>query len=163
MSSWNYRIVRKKTAWTAEDGTVREHISYGIHEAFYDDTGKVSMITENPIDLSCESLSGLQSTWNMPLEAFGQPILDFDKIPEEGYDPETDPIARGLQDIEEGNFVEMEDLEEDLGFGDFDLEAYEKEEAERMKLEEIDHEQNFIGKSRAELLRLIRQRGKAAF
>lgn len=153
--SWNHRIVRKKTPWTDSDGVQKEHVSYGVHEAYYTEDGKVSMITENPVDLDSDTLDGLKISWDQALEAFGQPILDFDKIPEEGYDPEQDPIQRGLQDIEEGNFVELDENDERLGWGDFDNEAYEREEAEKAKQEELDHEENYIGKSKKDLIRMI--------
>ena len=89
MSTWNYRIVRKKV----EDNP--EVFRYGIHEAYYDKNGKISAITEEPEDVV--SFTGdiepdglktheevLKEILRLMLLACDKPMLDWDKIPEEG-------------------------------------------------------------------------------
>lgn len=93
---WNYRIVRKKvqkhadgTPWTGE-----ELFQFGIHEAYCDKNGKVWAITVNPEDLvvfdawkelekdTPEAM--LKQTLEWMLKACDKPILEYDKIPEDG-------------------------------------------------------------------------------
>lgn len=90
MSHWNYRIVKRMHKYTI--GTVeREHCTYGIHEAYYDDNGEVDAITENPKDIQstlelwdCETeeecLASLKDQLTKMQLAFAKPVLDYDKI-----------------------------------------------------------------------------------
>lgn len=73
---WNYRVVKKK---------VGKEFFYAIHEAYYDDAGKVWSITQDPIpgrgDSKCEVLGDLV---RMLSDARKSPVLDYDKVPEKG-------------------------------------------------------------------------------
>ncbi|MFW5975271.1 MAG: hypothetical protein ACOCP6_00775 [Desulfosalsimonas sp.] len=83
---WNYRIVRRKHAWK-DPRTEKEVVSYsyGIHEAYYDKSGKVGAITEDPVEPFGENIEELRHSWARMAEAFGQPLLDCDNIPEPSY------------------------------------------------------------------------------
>ena len=92
---WSYRIVRKKNVWQDPRTQEEESFLYGIHEAYYDKAGKVSAITENPVELSGEIIEELRHSWVMMAEAFGKPMLDYDNIPEPGYvDEDEGEISR---------------------------------------------------------------------
>lgn len=74
--SWNYRIVR-----TVEGG--EEH--FAVHEAFYDDAGRVWAITAEPVaaagDTRAEVLAALA---DMIEDCEQAPVLDHDGVPEPG-------------------------------------------------------------------------------
>ena len=87
MSHWNHRVVRR----TYPDGSVL----LDIHEAFYDDSGLVWGITEDPIapgveescaglDIPGETVEDLKKVLNWMIEACNKPILDYENIPEPG-------------------------------------------------------------------------------
>ena len=81
MSHWNHRVVRK----TYPSGEVL----LNIHEAFCDAEGRVWAITQDPTSpCVCESdeedVDALKKVIGWMLKACDAPILDFDKIPEEG-------------------------------------------------------------------------------
>ena len=86
-------------------------------------------------------------------EAFGQPILDFDNIPEPGYERQKDPIGSVLDErlraMEAGTAktIPWEEVKSNLKekLGPFDEEAYRKRvEEERIEKERI-HSEAFIG------------------
>ena len=86
-------------------------------------------------------------------EAFGLPILDFDTIPEAGYERKEDPIASVLDErlkkMEAGDIkgIPWEHVRRDLEerYGPFDEEEHEKQiEAERVGKERI-HNEAFVG------------------
>lgn len=137
---WNFRIVRRKYEIKVEDKSTTSYY-YALHEAFYDKLGKVVAITTDPIDIGGDNISSLRYTWSKMALAFSAPILDFDKIPEEGHDSE-DPLVK---EPEKEDFVDM--TEE---IGEFKLtvedkkEMYDADEKERIK-QEKDHEKNFVG------------------
>ena len=133
-----------------------------IHEAYYDNNGHVGAITQEPVEVFGEDIESLRHTWVMMAEAFGQPILDYDLIPEPGYDREEDPLGSMLDErlkTREEDFIPWEDVKKDMEakWGPFDSEAYDKEqEAERLKKERL-HESRFIGVASMErLIDLIR-------
>jgi len=92
MAHWNYRIVKRLHKYTI--GTVdRASYTYGIHEAYYDEAGEVTTITENPKDIQstlelwdCETeeecLASLQDQLTKMQLAFSKPVLDYDDIGE---------------------------------------------------------------------------------
>lgn len=82
MSHWNYRVVRR-TFNVA--GAVEER--WAIHEAYYDDAGKVRSITKNGVGPRGDSLKELRESTIVMRRAFAAPVLDYDKIPEEGAVP----------------------------------------------------------------------------
>ena len=68
---WNYRIVRKE-GW------------FGIHEAFYDDNNKLSLVTVEPEAVQAEDETELKEVYDMMAEAFRAPVVNYEDVPEEG-------------------------------------------------------------------------------
>src|SRR3972149_8456632 len=118
---WNYRVVRKKNANAdAIDQKERVRYTYAIHEAYYDKNGHVGAITQGPVEPFGENIEELRHAWVMMAEAFGLPILDFDTIPESGYERKEDPIAymveERLKEMEAGDIkgIPWEHVRRDL-------------------------------------------------
>lgn len=147
---WNNRVVRRFHSWVDAKGQQHGDHTYGIHEAYYDKNGKVVAITEDPVEPHGETVAEMRRSWCMLAEAFGQPILDFDCIPEVGYDQE-DPLVR-TSDLRKEMEAELESAESEESeneqkplLGDFDHAAYEKEQLEELQAEEKKHRENFEG------------------
>jgi hypothetical protein len=81
---WNYRVVKRKLPGGS--------FFYAIHEAYYDDAGKVWSITQDPIpgrgDSKCEVIGDLV---RMLSDARKSPVLDYDNVPEAGAVDPTEP------------------------------------------------------------------------
>ena len=151
---WNYRVVRKKNADAdAKDKEERVNFTYAVHEAYYDKNGHVGAITQDPTEPFGENIEELRHAWVMMAEAFGQPILDYDNIPEPGYEREQDPVGsvvdERLKEVEAGDVKgipwEHAKRYREEKYGPFDEEGYEKRvEEERVEKEKI-HCESFIG------------------
>ena len=151
---WNYRVVRKKSVDAdAIDEKERANYTYAIHEAYYDKNGYVGAITQDPIEPFGENIEELRHAWVMMAEAFGQPILDHDNIPEPGYERKEDPMGsvldERLKEVEAGDSkgIPWEHVKRDLEekYGPFDEEGCsERVEEERVAKEKI-HGEAFIG------------------
>jgi len=151
---WNYRTVRKKNIYVdPTDKKKRVDYTYAIHEAFYDNNGYVGTITQEPVEPFGENIEELRHSWVMMAEAFGKPILDYENIPEPGYERKADPIGSVLDErlkkMEAGNMktIPWEDVKKKLEekWGPFDEEGYRKQvEEERVKKESI-HSESFVG------------------
>ncbi len=157
---WNYRVVRKKYELATEDDENRSYYQYAIHEAYYDNNGKVGSITQEPIIPSGENIEELRHSWLIQAEAFGQPILDFDNIPEEGYRKEEDHIATTIEErlekIKNGTaeLIPLETVKKELEdkFGPINGKHFrEKIEKERLEKEKV-HINSFEGKHPIEKL-----------
>jgi len=141
---WNYRVVRKKEL---------THFTYAVHEAYYDNNGKVGSITQKAINPFGETIEELRHSWLMMAEAFGKPILDYDDIPEPGYNRKEDPDALILDerikklDAGETELIPWEDIKRDLEekFGPFNEEEYYKETERKRKEKEKIHNDSFVG------------------
>lgn len=70
MSSWNYRVVRKRTA-TGE-------IVFGIHEVYYDGSGNPAFCSDGSIEPGGESIRDLRANLTNMLKALNKPILKFE-------------------------------------------------------------------------------------
>ena len=161
---WNYRVVRKRYVNPhAEGGNERGSYTYAIHEAYYDNNGYVGAVSQDPVEPFGENIEELRYSWLMMAGAFGLPILDFENIPEPGYERKEDPVAsildKGIKELEPGEVkgIPFEQVKKDLEeeFGPFDEEEYENQvEAERVNKEKI-HTETFVG--RAPLGKLIRK------
>ena len=64
MSHWNYRVMLK-------DG------QYAVHEVFYEDDGRISGYTEDPV-FPAESPEELAEEFERFRRALGEPVLDYD-------------------------------------------------------------------------------------
>ena len=141
---WNYRVVRRKHH-RHDPQTQQEHVtySYGIHEAYYDHGGHVGMITQDAIELYGETIEELRHVWVMMAEAFGQPLLDYENIPEPDYDGTYETLAR---EAEEEHITEKEtddDAWEPMTSKELS-EYHATQERERVQHEQ-QHHQNFVG------------------
>lgn len=109
-------------------------------------------VTHDPVEPFGENIEELRHSWIMMAEAFGTPILDFESIPEPGYEREEDPVAsivdKRIKEMETGAVkgIPFEQVKKDLEekFGPFDEEEYENQvEAERVEKEKI-HTEAFV-------------------
>jgi putative addiction module component (TIGR02574 family) len=151
---WNYRVVRKKTVYQ-DSSSKKERINYtyAIHEAYYDKNGFAGAITTDPVEPFGETIEELRHSWVMMAEAFGKPILDYDKIPEPGYERREDPVASELdkrvKDFESDKIkaIPWEQVKKELEekFGPFDQDAYEKQIEDERQEKERYHSKVFIG------------------
>lgn len=150
---WNYRVVRKRNV-SPDTKDERINYTYAIHEAYYDNNGHVGTITQEPIGPFGENIEELRHVWVMMAEAFGLPILDFENIPEPGYERKEDLMAsvldKRIKEMETGEVegIPFEQVKRDLEekFGSFDDKEYENQiETERVKKEKI-HSEAFVGK-----------------
>ena len=158
---WNYRVVRKRHVYTdPKDKREKVDYTYAIHEAFNDDDGYAGTITEHPVEPFGDNIEDLRHSWVTMAEAFGQPILDYDNIPEPGYKREKDPIGSAIDErqseLEAGtaDTVPWEEVKENLEkrMDPFDEEAYrERIEEERIEKEQV-HCKRFIGTTTLEEL-----------
>jgi hypothetical protein len=150
---WNYRVVRKKKIYIdPTDKKERVDYTYTIHEVYYDKNGHVGAITQDPVEPFGENIEELRHSWVMMAEAFGQPILDYDNIPEPEYDRKEDRIGsvldERLKEFESSNKkgIPWEHVKRELEekWGPFDEEGYKKQvEQERVEKERI-HREAFI-------------------
>lgn len=140
---WNYRVVRKKHTWRHPDTQEEQSsYSYGIHEAYYDQHGKVGMITEEAVEPYGETIEELRHAWVMMAEAFGLPLLDDEQIPEPGYDRQYDILAAPCE-TETG---EVETIESFLrAQSDEERKAYEVEQEQQRQRAEAAHQRHFVG------------------
>jgi hypothetical protein len=162
---WNYRVVRKRyVSPDTKDKDERASYTYAIHEAYYDNNGHVGAITQDAVEPFGGNIEELRHAWVMMAEAFGLPILDFENIPEPGYERNEDPMAsvldKRIKEMETGAVkgIPFEQVKKDLEekFGPFDEEEYENQvEAERIEKEKI-HGEAFVGTSPlAEIIKKI--------
>jgi hypothetical protein len=154
---WNYRVVRKRYV---DPDTERSSYTYTIHEAYYDNSGHVGAVTQDPVQPFGENIEELRHSWIMMAEAFGLPILDFESIPEPGYERKEDPVASILDkrikelETDEVKGIPFEQAKKNLEekFGPFDEEKYEKQiETKRVEKEKV-HAQAFVATTPLEKL-----------
>ena len=153
---WNYRVVRKKNTYIdPTNKKERVDYTYAVHEAYYDENGHVGAITQEPVEPFGDTVEELRHSWVMMAEAFGQPVLDYDNIPEPGYDRKEDPLGSVLHEelkkVKAGKKegVPRENVKRGLEkkWGPFDEEEYRKQaEEERVEKERI-HTKVFVGTS----------------
>jgi hypothetical protein len=87
--SWNHRVVKR----TFNEGGYTED-RYAIHEAYYDENGKVWGITEEPVEPHGETMDELKKDIDWMTQCLEHPILDYDQIPEEGAISPIPPSER---------------------------------------------------------------------
>jgi hypothetical protein len=153
---WNHRIVRKKHK-SPHDGSIS--YTYGIHEAFYDKNHKVTTVTLDPVEPFGENIQELRQSWIMFCEAFGQPILDYDKLPEEGHD-KNDPLVKPIDPKKPGKPWTPPWTKSKKAAAKWKKELAEmhKEDEKKRKDGERTHNKSFVGtKTRTELIEKIQQ------
>jgi hypothetical protein len=66
--TWNYRVIEHDTPEPA-DGT------FGIHEVYYDDQGRVKAWTEKAVGVAAETVVALGEELEIMAEALKKPVL----------------------------------------------------------------------------------------
>ncbi len=149
--TWNYRVVKRPVGTPQSLGGV-QHFTYGIHEAYYNDNGSVWGITTDAISLSADHLNELKIDWDMLVEAFGKPVLNYDEVcGENAADPPFD-VPDEEEDCEETD----DDFVAELDLEPFDSDGYDRELAEQNEKEELQHTEEFIGRSPEHIHSLIK-------
>jgi hypothetical protein len=72
--TWNHRVVRR----VYPDAAKSEEVLYSIHECYYDENGKLDMMTEDGIDPVGDDLEGLRWTLEHMLAALDKPVVDYE-------------------------------------------------------------------------------------
>lgn len=73
--SWNYRLVKR-----VQRVGLNDYVTYGIHEAYYNEKGEPNGITERPVEPFGENATEILECWSRMAEAFTLPILDYDEF-----------------------------------------------------------------------------------
>lgn len=73
--TWNYRVIKTKQIIDKI-----EHITYAIHEVYYDENGQVESWTENPVYLASESVNELKQDLLYIKKAFALPVLNEEEL-----------------------------------------------------------------------------------
>ncbi len=66
--TWNYRVISRLDSDGVPD-------RFGIHEVYYDSSGRIEMWSEEPCDPFGESLTELTKDIEMMSEALSEPVL----------------------------------------------------------------------------------------
>ena len=152
MMTWNYRLVKKSVPDS-------EHFTYGIHEVYYNEDGLAWGVTEDPVNMSAEHLNELKMQWDMLIEAFGRPVIEYDEFCKDS--PEPDFASEIPKTDEEWDKLEEESSTHDEIAEEFDIEPLDPDEyAREMTLqnekEELQHDAEFIGESPEHIHLLIK-------
>ena len=150
--TWNYRLVKK----IIPDS---EHFTYGIHEVYYNDDGTAWGVTEDPVDMSADHLNELKIQWDMLIEAFGRPVIEYDEFCKNQTDPDfASEIPTTDEEWEElaEKSRPLDELIEELGLDDTDPDEYAREIALQNEKEELQHDAEFIGETPEHIHSLIR-------
>lgn len=105
MSHWNHRVVKQKL----EDGSEW----FSVREVFYNDDGSIYAYTENPIDISGESIEAMREYCQWVLNCLDKDVL----IDGEVVFVDNDTAQQGV----EPTFESIEDLLTDLDKGEGEL------------------------------------------
>ena len=134
---FNNRIARRRREHII-NGKINVSYEYFIVNAFYDHNGKVWGCSQDPRVVYGENLDELAGCYIQFKEAFYAPILDFDKIPEEGARDPSDEREVLLEKIEEAIMEAEDDVldGDDLRCTDEEIEKFDREQEEiRLKNE----------------------------
>lgn len=132
---WNYRIVRQRRESIFKD-KINVFYDYFIAEAYYDENGKVGMISKESAELYGDTIGYLSRSFLKMKRAFYLPVLDYDKIPEPGYKESETSFSAAIQ-----NGKLMEKIESDDDYPtDEEIEEMDRElEKERVAEEKLYH------------------------
>ena len=101
LMTWNFRVVRhtepkSRSVW------------YGVHEVFYNNAGKPSTMTQEPVQVDGESVKDIVAYLNMIKRDLKRlPVLDVDKI-------RWAKPPRGIRGSRVRKFKTVKDLMDDL-------------------------------------------------
>lgn len=115
--SWNYRIIRRKhkikNPFKNGPKDVFEY-TYNIHEVYYDVNGYAGAMTEEPVGPFGSDVNDLVESYKRMGDALNKPILDWDNIPEPGYNAKNDEPVKTVPDVKLHPYtptkVEVEEL-----------------------------------------------------
>ncbi len=150
--TWNYRLVKKAIPDSP-------HYTYGIHEVYYNEDGTAWGVTEDPVDMSAEHLNDLKIQWDMLVEAFGRPVIEYDEFCKDRPDPD---FASEIPQTDEEwdklteESVPLAEIIEELGLDDHDPAEYAREMNLQNEKEELQHDAEFIGESPEHIHLLIK-------
>lgn len=96
MSHWNYRVVKKHF-----EPPYEKEFRYGIHEVYYDDEGRISMLSVESMDPHGESLEEIKTDLENMMKAFDKPELDFETA--------VDPKAKDLLDFKSEDLLNWDE------------------------------------------------------
>jgi hypothetical protein len=57
-----------------------DHVSFGIHEVYYEEDGGINGYTEEPVGVYSNSLEGLRETLEQMLKGLDKPVLIDEEI-----------------------------------------------------------------------------------
>ena len=66
--TWNYRVIEHDRPGSTDK-------SFGIHEVYYDDMGRVKTWTERAVGVTAYSVEGLAEEMDIMREALAKPVL----------------------------------------------------------------------------------------
>lgn len=95
---WNYRFVEKEYTWKDKDNKTYYEKYYELHEIYYKVDGTIWAWTENPIDLSIQSLSELNDLIKKIKKASKHKVL---KLIKEDNEDKMIYTNKKLKDIKE--------------------------------------------------------------
>ncbi len=123
---WNYRIVRKRSEHIFKD-KITTHYDYFLVEAYYDNNGKVGMISSESTSLYGENVEDLADGFVKMKAAFYKPILDYHLIPEPGYQESEDSFTVAMNSEDLFNKLEEADDDDLNAVNEEELDKYDKE------------------------------------
>lgn len=69
--SWNYRLCKQ---------TYGDEVLYGIHEVYYNKSGKITAVTLNPVTFTAETSEEVRTSIERAAIAFNRDVVDLDTI-----------------------------------------------------------------------------------
>lgn len=97
MSTWNYRVVRKRVYMGK---TMESEIVYGIHETYYNDEDKPTAITTDQMRPYGETLEELKSDLDKMVTALEKSVLNWEDFKNREIEVITNAKAIGGGDRE---------------------------------------------------------------
>lgn len=69
--SWDHRVMRHREG---------DAVWYAVHEVYYDEAGRPTACTENPVEPFGETFEELRDDLHLFAKALEKPVLDYDDI-----------------------------------------------------------------------------------
>lgn len=79
---WNYRVIQT----TYPSGEV----DFGVYEVYYDNEGRITAYTEDPVPAVCETIEELRQDLQRMLECLDNPVLVASEIVLVPFEVESD-------------------------------------------------------------------------
>ncbi|HUC87562.1 MAG TPA: hypothetical protein VMR95_00230 [Candidatus Binatia bacterium] len=97
--TWNYRIIR-------HDFKKRTYLA--VHEVFYDESGKITSWTADPIDLTGSNKAKIVSLLNMITADIKTPILSETKLIKTTKELEAEEVTQKLNEVYDSEASELD-------------------------------------------------------